>query len=761
VRAALRDLALGARLAVSGGREGCARTLLVAFGVALGVGVLLAASAVPTAITAGDRRDAARMPVEPERGASREHAVRIGYGGTTFREADISGLAVDPIGPRPARPPGVDRLPGPGEMVVSPALAELLGEPGSALLRERLDRRVVGTIGREGLHGPGELAFLAGDRLGKEGTFVADRFGVDYTRPPIDPLFLLVLLVGVVVLLMPVAAFVGAAARIGGEARDRRLAAVRLVGADRGMARRIASGEVLAGAVAGVLLGGLGFVVVRPLVEQVELWGISMFAADLAPPPALVVLIALAVPLLAVLTALVALRGVVIEPLGVVRRAAPRRRRLLWRLVAPGAALALLVPLAGSIDPTDDTIPEYQLAIGMVLLLAGVVVLLPWLVEALVRRLGGGGGVAWQLAVRRLQVESGAGARVVGGLVVAVAGAIALQSLFVGVERATSSVEQRRPARAGAAVGLPPGGEGERIAARLGDAPGTTVLATVRESGLVAPGDQGAAAGVSLVVGPCDALREFARVGACRDGHVFVAAGGDPAVGALATPGARVLVDGVRRVGWRLPEELRRAAVRPDPTGSERPAVLATPAAAGERVGRVTWSSSYLAFDPDVPDAIEHARNAVAAVDLTIPVGTLGEDTTPSELRTIRSWLLAGAVVVLVLITAGLLIGMVEQLRARRRLLAALLAVGVQRRTLGCALLMQTAVPVALGLGLAIGAGTLLGSLLLQIANQAVVLDGWMILALTGAAAAVVVLVTALSMPVLLRAMRPDGLRTE
>jgi hypothetical protein len=61
-----------------------------------------------------------------------------------------------------------------------------------------------------------------------------------------------------------------------------------------------------------------------------------------------------------------------------------------------------------------------------------------------------------------------------------------------------------------------------------------------------------------------------------------------------------------------------------------------------------------------------------------------------------------GALVVLVLIAAGLLIGMVEQLRERRRLLAALLAVGVRRRTLGGALLVQTAVPVLLGLALAV-----------------------------------------------------------
>ena len=52
-------------------------------------------------------------------------------------------------------------------------------------------------------------------------------------------------------------------------------------------------------------------------------------------------------------------------------------------------------------------------------------------------------------------------------------------------------------------------------------------------------------------------------------------------------------------------------------------------------------------------------------------------------------------------------------------------------------------------------------AILLQIADQPVVLDAWMILALTGAASGVVLVVTALSLPVLLRAMRPDGLRTE
>src|SRR5439155_609497 len=70
------------------------------------------------------------------------------------------------------------------------------------------------------------------------------------------------------------------------------------------------------------------------------------------------------------------------------------------------------------------------------LVLTGVVALLPWLVEAAVRRLGraAGGTVSWQLAVRRLQLDSAASARVVAGVAVAAAGTIGLQMLFSGVQ---------------------------------------------------------------------------------------------------------------------------------------------------------------------------------------------------------------------------------------------------------------------------------------------------------------------------------------
>ena len=69
----------------------------------------------------------------------------------------------------------------------------------------------------------------------------------------------------------------------------------------------------------------------------------------------------------------------------------------------------------------------------MIALLVGVAALLPWVVERAVGRLGAG-KVAWQLAVRRLQLDPGGPARAVSGITVAVAGAIALQMVFTGIQ---------------------------------------------------------------------------------------------------------------------------------------------------------------------------------------------------------------------------------------------------------------------------------------------------------------------------------------
>ncbi len=115
-----------------------------------------------------------------------------------------------------------------------------------------------------------------------------------------------------------------------------------------------------------------------------------------------------------------------------VRAAKPARRRLWWRLLLPIGGLAMLYPMIGK-GNTSGNFNQYLVIGGVLLFLIGVTALLPWIVETVVARLGSG-LVSWQLAIRRLQLSSGTAARMVNGIAVAVAGAIALQMLFAGVE---------------------------------------------------------------------------------------------------------------------------------------------------------------------------------------------------------------------------------------------------------------------------------------------------------------------------------------
>lgn len=100
-----------------------------------------------------------------------------------------------------------------------------------------------------------------------------------------------------VALLMPVAVFIATAVRFGGERRDRWLAALRLVGSDGSMTRRIAAGEAVAGAVLGLVLGTVFFLIGRKIAGSVEVFDVSVFPSDLTPSPVLAPLVtALSLP---------------------------------------------------------------------------------------------------------------------------------------------------------------------------------------------------------------------------------------------------------------------------------------------------------------------------------------------------------------------------------------------------------------------------------------------------------------------------------
>ncbi|MFB6843387.1 ABC transporter permease [Streptomyces sp. NPDC056373] len=772
-----RDLAMGARFAFSGGREGWTRALLTAVGVGLGVALLLLTTAIPNALAERDRREEARSDhtFGQQEIPKADDTLVVVDADTTFRDLDVRGRLLEPEGPRAPLPPGVAEFPAAGEMVVSPALKELLTSDDGKLLRERLDYRIAGTIGEPGLVGAQELAYFAGGKGlmklldGPASGARIDSFGNDDLRSddPWDPVLLLLVLVVFVVLLMPVAVFIAAAVRFGGERRDRRLAALRLVGSDSRMTRRIAAGEALAGSVLGLVLGTGFFLLGRELAASVEVFHVSVFPGYLNPSPLLAVLVALAVPAAAVLVTILALRGVVIEPLGVVRTAKPSRRRLWWRLLLPLGGIALLYPMVGQGNDGGD-FNQYLVVGGVMLLLVGVTALLPWVVEAVVARLGSG-GVSWQLAVRRLQLSSGAAARMVNGIAVAVAGAIALQMLFAGVEGNYTRASEYDVSRAQMSVDVPEGADTSAIIGKYRDTEGVRKVTTLSDMYLHDRRSEDAF--VQITLADCASLREVATLPSCHDGDVFAAKGSeyDSESDHLAKPGTLLWhePDGEtarpdeRPVSWTVPQDIRPVRSREDPTGYERGGILVTPGALPGKLTAVTSARLYLSLDLSVPDAYDHVRNTAARLDPAVQPMTWHSIESNERYATIRTGLSVGSACVLALIGASLLVSQLEQLRERRKLLSSLVAFGTRRRTLGLSVLWQTAIPIGLGLLLAATVGVALGAVLLRMTSTSVRVDWPSVLSMTGIGAGVVLVVTLLSLPPLLRLMRPDGLRTE
>ncbi|WP_423836084.1 ABC transporter permease [Streptomyces cathayae] len=781
LRVVARDLGMGLRFALAGGREGWVRALLTGVGVGLGVALLLLTAALPGVLTERDRREEARLdwPFSTEVVPQADDTLLIARTDTEFRDQDIRGRLLEAEGPQAPLPPGLSEFPAVGEMIVSPALKDLLASDDTGLLRERLPHDITGTIGEQGLIGSQELAYYAGG-AGLAGEINSSAVRLDTFGTPAgqaseeenDPVLMLLVLVVFVVLLTPVAVFIATAVRFGGERRDRRLAALRLVGSDAAATRRIAAGEALAGSLLGLVLGTVFFLIGREVAASVEIFHISVFPSYLNPSPLLALLVAVAVPAAAVLVTLLAMRGVVIEPLGVVRTARPARRRLWWRLLPPLAGVVMLYPMVGQ-GRENGEFNEYLVAGGVLLLLIGITALLPWIVEAVVSQLGKG-SVSWQLAVRRLQLSSGAAARMVNGIAVAVAGAIALQMLFAGVEGDYTEDTGLDVSLAQAQVSLPDGQELAPAADRLAHTKGVSKVYAL-SYGYVAerPWEKQEPGEVAVVtVADCATLRTVAEFPSCEDGDVFAVSGAeyDTGTAVLNRPGRDLhfeVSDPSTASGygkgfrWAVPGGVKQARSIPDPASHERGGFLLTPGAVPAGMAAMLSAELYLEVDDSVPYAMEHVRNTAAAIDPLTDTVRWTALKRSSSYDTIRTGLFVGAACVLLLIGVSLLVSQLEQLRERRKLLSALVAFGTRRRTLSLSVLWQTAVPIGLGLLLAAAVGVALGAVLLRMTGTSVRVDWASLFQMTGVGAGVVLAVTLLSLPPLLRMMRPDGLRTE
>jgi len=395
-----RMFLLGVRLALGGGREGLVRLVFMAVGVGVGVALLLLALTAPSALRGRfDRmawQDAAYSAASPETNddpvvESTEGALFLAvsdyYDGRPMTRAYLAALGEDP-----PVPPGLSRAPGPGEVAASPALRRLLASTPDDELDNRFPGRVTLTIGPEGLAHDNELVGIIGRTPQQlhDVRSVGEVHGFTDVLPggwAIVVFLVFFVLSGAVQILVPIVILIVVVTRVAWRQRERRLAAIRLVGATQSQISLVAAAEAGLAAVGGAALGWGLYEVGRRVVAATLIFQRGHFwVDDVAVPPLWLAGILLGAPVLVMLTTVASLRGIRTRPLAVQRRSR-RRRPSLW-LVVPlvvglGGQFALL-PFQDRFAATgEDGGPPPLAMLGALLTLSAIVGLIlvgPWLV---------------------------------------------------------------------------------------------------------------------------------------------------------------------------------------------------------------------------------------------------------------------------------------------------------------------------------------------------------------------------------------------
>ncbi|HTZ24391.1 MAG TPA: FtsX-like permease family protein [Streptosporangiaceae bacterium] len=433
---------LGLRLSLRSGREALIRLVLTTLAVGVGAALLFCVLADYHAFQTSNNRQCwectqgpgSSATVTPTPGAELWQSSADYFDGQTVERLDLAAL-----GPHAPLPPGLSRLPGPGQYYASPALAALLRTVPRDELGDRYPGRLVGTIGDKALTGPDELVIFIGYKpaqLAAMGAQVVTKIATAPPKQVWSHYFRYAFAVGVLAVLFPMLILIGTATRLAAARREERYAAMRLVGATPRQISVVASIDAMVSALLGVLLGIGIFALVQPALANSSLIGIRYFAFDVTPTTTDYIGMLVGVPVVSAIAALLSLRRVQISPLGVSRRVTPPPPSF-WRVVPLLIGIGLFVGGLAITNKQSIGGPAYP---GLLITMIGLVIAGPWLTAQAARlfaRLVRGPSPL--LAARRLADNPKAAFRTVAGLVLAVFLGTIVAALLPAVNATTAT----------------------------------------------------------------------------------------------------------------------------------------------------------------------------------------------------------------------------------------------------------------------------------------------------------------------------------
>ncbi|GLZ04047.1 hypothetical protein Acsp03_15130 [Actinomadura sp. NBRC 104412] len=754
-------IGFGLRLTLRGGREGVVRLALTAAAVAIGVALLLVTVAGINGVQEQNARfawlNSGIAEVTSPHAEPSPHPLLGRVATDHYKDERIIRVDVAATGPRSPVPPGIPRVPGPGQYYASPALQKMLRSEPAAEFGDRYPGSLAGTIGKEALPSPDSLIVVVGhaprDLTGAHGagpiTSIATlspgtcwqcRYGME------EDVVALVLAVTSGALLVPVLIFIGTATRLSAARRERRFAAMRLVGATPRQISVIAAVESAVAAAAGTAVGFGLFLFLRVPLAAVPFTGESFYPGDLSLSPAQIALAGLGVPVASAIAAWWALRRVRISPLGVARRVTPSAPRA-YRLIPLIAGIAELTYFLGRRpDTTNGQIAAYMS--GVLLMMAGLVVTGPWLTMTGARIMARRARrPAALIAGRRLSDDPKAGFRAISGLVLALfvtTTAIGVMTTFVaerGTQRgdrtAASTLVADLEHRTVRGAGGPRSGSASvpfRTLDEVRAVPGVHG-AMVLHPDPSGPRDPGDPSSRDMLIS-CADLAGATGFGRCAPGATTAA---------VPSHFAWILLD---------EEHDRRGTVWPaSPVAPERLRALPVQAVMVRTDGS--------------PRAIERARTALTRAFplMTEPatVAESGADTDTARMLTGYQRLVNVVIIVSLCIAGcGLAVGVVGSLNDRKRPFSLLRLTGVPIGVMRRVVLLESAVPLLVTAMAATGAGFLAAELFLRSQLDYTLVApglGYYLTVLGGLAGSLAVI--GLTLPLMERITGPETARAE
>ncbi|MER5708888.1 FtsX-like permease family protein [Streptomyces sp. NPDC002122] len=743
------------RLLSGSGRRGRARFLLMAIGSSIGVACLAAALTIPSIIAAHDARAAGREPHPGPNNNAVYQEFRDPYGSVPLRRIFVA--RTNP-GPTPV-PPGIDRLPRAGEAFISPKLSQALAaHPGIAGL---VPGRVIGTISPEGLGGSEDLyAYIGTTPTELPEAIPLGGFGAKHAWHELidaSTLNILRFTLGCIVLL-PLVIFLSVCARLSGESRARRLAALRLVGLSVKDTLRVNAGESVVSAFVGAVLGVVGYLGVNEVMARVGLPGLHWYPADGRPDASTVAVCLVGCPALAWVVGQFSARRAALSPISV-RRTGERKPPKMYGtlLLIPGLGVIggyCVLSVMGR-DPSGGSASSVLVPGAVLLTGAGLVFGLAPITAWLARRLAGvAKSLPVALAMRRTEVDPGSSLRVATGLVLLVFGASLTQGVLVEldqVSRRTAPLQEYN-------ISLSELGPAQRVA--LSKVPGVRAE-LVSYSSWNSP-REGDVPGANLVVATCSQLTAYSqRVSGCVDGKIMQLRDDRTPFEYDPKAGERYpfeMANG-RKAVLTVPRE--RVDVHPyDVSVFDSGALLVPPSLVPpnlvDSAGTLTLVSD---ADPATIRSVLDGIGAIAPTASVDPVGIVIDSL--AQLTVIRSLLAVGMVLGLVIGVAAFVVSVADRAMERRGQVTALALLGARAGTLRVVQVVQVVLPLVVGLGAAIVTGWLAESSYLITGGGAVHWD-WEGLPLLFACALGVLLAAALaSVPMVRRHIDPEHIRRD